>query len=435
MKKVLIIGYFWPYKGGSARMLGLAKYLPEFGWEPTIITAPLNTRPDPKLNFKFVETRFDGDVFSFWRRLFGAMNFDTKKSITEQIKQSAGSGERVSWADKIRTLYQEIFAYPDTEKKWLKPATVSAVEVARKEKFDAILSVWPVTAHLVAKKIKQKLQIPWVADFPDPWSTNHFYPYGKIRKFFDTRLEKQTLKGADAITTISKQWARREEGLLGRDKVYDILNGFDPEQFDHEEIPVSRKFSIVYTGKIYPGKQDPIKILLAIRELLNEDKISADDLEIKFYGEKLAWLEAEIDRTDLGGVAKQYGPVSKQEALVKQYEAQILLLLGWEDQQETGVYPAKIFEYLIARRPILLTGGSADEDLREVVAETGAGVSATKVAEIKKAVLNFYQEYKKNGVVVWRGDKEKTKKYSHKTMAQKFAAVFNGVIGKQNGTG
>ncbi len=411
-------------------MLGLAKYLPEFGWEPVIVTAPLNTRPETGLGFRFIETLFDGDVFSGWRRLFGWLNFDTKKSITEQIKHSTGSGDRVSWADKLRTLYQEIFAYPDTERKWQRPAVKVAVELAEKEKFEAILSVWPVTAHLVAKEIKRKFQIPWVADFPDPWSTNHFYPYGKIRKFFDTRLEKKTLQSADAITTISKQWARREEKLLGREQVFDILNGFDPEQFEHEQPPVSKKFTIVYTGKIYPGKQDPIKILTAVGELLDAGKVEAKDIEINFYGEKMAWLEAEIDRNGLQKVAKQNGPVSKQEALQKQYEAQILLLLGWEDPRETGVYPAKIFEYLIARRPILLTGGSVGEDLREVVAETQTGVSTTDVAEIKNEILKFYREYKEKGEVAWRGDREKTRKYSHRTMAQKFADVLNGVVKK-----
>jgi len=40
MKKVLIITYYWPPAGGAGvqRALKFAKYMPEFGWEPIILT-------------------------------------------------------------------------------------------------------------------------------------------------------------------------------------------------------------------------------------------------------------------------------------------------------------------------------------------------------------------------------------------------------------
>ena len=48
MKKVLIIGYLWPYcrhQGGSPRTLGLVNYLAEFGWHPIVLTPPLSKEP------------------------------------------------------------------------------------------------------------------------------------------------------------------------------------------------------------------------------------------------------------------------------------------------------------------------------------------------------------------------------------------------------
>ena len=41
MKRVLIITYYWPPSGGSGvqRWLKMAKYLPEYGWQPVIYTA------------------------------------------------------------------------------------------------------------------------------------------------------------------------------------------------------------------------------------------------------------------------------------------------------------------------------------------------------------------------------------------------------------
>jgi hypothetical protein len=40
LKKVLIITYYWPPTGGAGvqRVLKLAKYLPQYGWQPIILT-------------------------------------------------------------------------------------------------------------------------------------------------------------------------------------------------------------------------------------------------------------------------------------------------------------------------------------------------------------------------------------------------------------
>ena len=40
MKKVLMISYYWPPSGGPGvqRILKFCKYLPDFGWEPIVLT-------------------------------------------------------------------------------------------------------------------------------------------------------------------------------------------------------------------------------------------------------------------------------------------------------------------------------------------------------------------------------------------------------------
>ncbi|MBE0585718.1 MAG: glycosyl transferase family 1, partial [Desulfofustis sp.] len=40
MKKVLVIAYYFPPLGGSGvqRVLKFVKYLPQFGWQPTVLT-------------------------------------------------------------------------------------------------------------------------------------------------------------------------------------------------------------------------------------------------------------------------------------------------------------------------------------------------------------------------------------------------------------
>jgi len=422
MKKVLIIGYFWPYRGGSGRMLGLAKYLSEFGWQPTILTTALETKPSAKFNY--IETPYPGDIFSFWRKIFKFLKFEEKKSITEQLKSKIGVESQDSFIDWLRTKYQEIFAFPDTEKKWHRPALAAARELLKKEKFNAVISVWPVTSHLIAKRLKQDYQIPWIADFPDPWSENHNYPYGKIRKFFDRKLEIKTITKADAITAASPGYARKEENLHQRPAIV-ITHGFDPESIPSEIVPLTKKFTITYTGTIYPKKQDPTKLFLAVKELIAEKEIDSREIEIRFYGNKYSWLDLEIQKYALKNIAIQYGRVSKKEVIKRQAESQILLLLCWEDLKETGVYPLKTFEYLASQRPILATGGSENEDIKKIIEETKSGVSAITVDEIKDCLKIFYQEYKRTGGVSYRGDPKKIEQYSYQSMAKKFADVLN----------
>jgi len=84
MKKVLIIGNFWPYRDGSKRIIGFAKFLPKFGWEPIILTPPLNKRPNQ--SFRFIETDYLG-ILNYWTKLFGLKkNVDLSNQLQKKIK-------------------------------------------------------------------------------------------------------------------------------------------------------------------------------------------------------------------------------------------------------------------------------------------------------------------------------------------------------------
>jgi hypothetical protein len=99
-------------------------------------------------------------------------------------------------------------------------------------------------------------------------------------------------------------------------------------------------------------------------------------------------------------------------------------LLKWNDSKQRGVYSAKIFEYLAAKRPILAVGGFPDV-VDELLHETKAGVSGRTKEEIKALLLRLYQEYKSNRAVSYSGDEAETGKYSHREMAKKFASILD----------
>ncbi len=421
MKKVLIIGHFWPYRGGSKRVIGLAKYLPKFEWEPIILTGPLEKKPLSEFNF--VETDYRSFLGS-WVKFLGLRETrDTGDQLKVKIKRSSPNIKSI-----LRFFYSFIgmfLAYPDEDKNWKPFALKEAGKIFKREKIDAIISVWPMTSHIIANELKNSYRVPWIADFPDLWSQNYYYPYGPIRKFFDKILELKIIKNADMLTTISQPFVEKLRDLHKDKQIFPIMHGFDPEKINNPPINLTHKFTITYTGQIYTNKQNPSKFLLALKNLISEKIINPNDIEVRFYGPGRDWLEMVILDFGLSTVVKQYGIISHEDAIEKQRESHILLLLNWEDIRGRGVYTGKIFEYLAARRPIFATGGFSSDVIENLLKENKAGVYATNVSDIEKYLKDFYRDYKEKGKIEYNGDVEKINRCSHLEMARKFTDVLN----------
>jgi glycosyltransferase involved in cell wall biosynthesis len=188
---------------------------------------------------------------------------------------------------------------------------------------------------------------------------------------------------------------------------------------------LAAKFTITYTGTIYTGKQDPSKLFTALRDLISGGTIDPKDVEVRFYGYKEGWLAREIEGYGLSGIVKQHGVVPRRIVFGKQKESQLLLLLNWEDPKGKGVYTLKIFEYLAAQRPILATGGSGDDVIKDLLDETKAGMYGSKVEDIKSILSDLYSEYKLKGKISYNGDRAEINKYSYREMAKKFAEILD----------
>lgn len=435
MKKVLIIANLYH---ASPRIPGSATYLPEFGWEATIITPPLGNDAESHFGFpkkfmertKIIEARYKGDIFWFWRRIFKLFGFKMSESITEQIKEQVGITKKKSFIDILMNWYQTIFAYPDTERTWKKPALKITNQLLHKEHFDAILSSSPFpTSHIVASELKKEFHIPWIADFRDPWTQNHAYPFCSIRKIIEEKFEKTILKNVDYIVAAAPSYAEKQKNLFKR-QVEVITNGFDHNNINIPPAGLTQKFTITYTGNIYTGNQDPSLFFLVIRKLVSNKTINPNDIEIRIYGAKLKWVADLVSEYGLCNIVKQYGFVSRYESIRKQKESQVLLLLNWENYNARGVYPSKIFEYLAAQRPILASGGLENDDMNKILTQTKSGIYAPTSNEIEKSLTSFYEEYKREGKVSYNGDLMEINKYSYREMAKKFAKVLDGVCQK-----
>lgn len=422
MKKVLIIGHFWPYRRGGNRIIGLSRYLRNFGWEPIIITGNLYKKPDEDVKYFEVSYKY------FLHFLFRILKFDMGKDMGNQFREVGAKTSSVkrSILRFFYTIAQEIFAFPDEDRNFKTPALLKAREVLKNEKISAIISEYPVTSHLVASSLKKEFNIPWIADFVDPWSQNHDYPYGLIRRFFDRNLEVKTMKGANALTTVSKVLADNLKKLHKKDNTYAIPNGFDSKNLNIPAAPLTKNFTITYTGQMYVGKRDPDFFLLAVRGLVLDGELKKEDTEIRFYGPMNPWLEEKIKAYNLSHIVTQYGSLSREDSMNKQKESQVLLLCNWKGSRGEGVYTGKIFEYLTSMRPILATEGALKNNVvKQVLKETKAGVSGDDVSAIKELILKYYREYQENGSVKYNGIKEEIEKYSYNEMAKQFSKILN----------
>jgi glycosyltransferase involved in cell wall biosynthesis len=400
----------------SPRIPALAKYLPEFGWQPIILTTPIGE-----------------DAYSQFRI---PKDFKATVRVIETHGYSSPYGKKRLASKKyskirpfLKFLYKyycEIGQYPDAEKGWKPFALETVNELLQNEDIDAIVSSSsPVTSHLIAKELKEKHKIHWVAELRDLWTQNHNYPYSPLRKFFEKRLELKTLSTADALVALSSPDAEKLMTLHKGKMVCAITNGFDPDKMSDGKASLSSKFTITYTGQIYP-KQDPSKLLVALKDLISDKTIDPTDVEVRFFGPENVLLTKYIKELGLSDVVKQTGVVPIEISLEKQRESQLLLLLKWEDPRERGVYSGKVFEYLAAKRPVLATGGT-DDVITELLNETNAGIDAKSVEEIKSALRKTYAEYKLRDLISYQGIEEKINKYSYREIAKKFVEVISGI--------
>nr|WP_054858913.1 hypothetical protein [Methanobacterium formicicum] len=163
MKVLIITYYFFQNEAiGSFRLRGLNKYLKDYGWEPTILT--IKTNESEEVDCNVIKTEFADPI----------------KTVKKKYKLNDNILSKL-----FLRVWLEINAYPDVQKKWIKTAVESGRKLLREEQFDAIISSSsPISCHLIAHDLKKEFDIPWIADFRDLWTQNHYYNYTPIRKFF-----------------------------------------------------------------------------------------------------------------------------------------------------------------------------------------------------------------------------------------------------------
>mgnify|MGYP003348702511 CR=1 FL=1 len=355
MKKVLIFTYYWPPAGGVAvqRWLKFSKYLPEYGWEPIIVTVENGSYPyydesllkeiSPSLRVYRTKTFEPFELYNFLRGKKG-------KSLPVV---SVGSKNQKSFFQKISEYVRANYFIPDARKGWVPYAVKQAEIILAEEKIDAIVTTGPPhSTQLIGLQLKNKHAIKWLADFRDPWTGifyNNILPRTDSTRQKDNALESQVLQTADEVTVISKGM---EEGFKSRaKKISTLYNGYDEEDFLESEKQKNDDeiFTIRYVGNLMASQNVSVfwKALSTYQNEIRVEVIGRVDEEVK----------KSIEENGISQMVSYSGFIEHSQAVKLMQSAQLLLfgsfLLFFPTLSSWSTSPRfLIFSFLVLPNPI-----------------------------------------------------------------------------------
>lgn len=291
---------------------------------------------------------------------------------------------------------------------------------------------WP---HAAATLIKRSgLARPWIADFRDAPKGCLEEPERRIRRFY------KEYESADSISLVSRAieddlWIRH-----GQD-VFELANGFDPDDTQGKSRSKQSKYRIVYTGVLYSHgvmKRDLSPIFEAIEYLQAEGRVDIDDVEICYAGSTPDLFQKQIDQyPNLVPRTRNLGLLPRSEALDLQRSASVLAIATWNTADYQGVTTGKIWEYLLSGAPIVgtCTGEIPNPYLGEVIRDSGAGVmiEVERLDETLPPAIDFlaglYDEWKKSGTATVAIDGDFINQFSYPALANRLNEKIAGLLG------
>lgn len=431
MKKLLIITYYWPPAGGAGvyRWLKFSKYLRESGWEPVIYTSEGG---EYSVTDNSLVKDVPENITVLKQPVWEPYNI-YKKFIGQKKEEKINVGflsvnKKKKFTEKFAIWIRGNFFIPDARRFWIKPSVKYLIKYLKENPVDAMVSTGPPhSMHMIAYGIKQRMDIPWIADFRDPWTYIDFYHELMLTGFADRkhhRLEQYVLKNADKVVTVSWDWARDFE-RLGAKNVEVITNGFDEDDLIKNNIIPDKKFSLTHIGSLVKSR-NPHGLWKALQELVTENREFKNDLEIKLVGKVDFSVIESIKELQLDSNTHLVDHMSHNEVMKVIQQSQVLMLLINNTPNAMGIIPGKFFEYLSTRRPILCIG-IPESDIARILSETGAGstVNFDDAEGMKRYLLELYQKYKSGRLNNISNDIEK---YSRRSLCHSVANLLNTVV-------
>lgn len=431
LKKVLIISYYWPPAGGAGvqRWLKFSKYLREFGWEPVIYTPESPEYPEADVS---LATDIPDGVQVIKRRIWEPYQlyklFSGRKQSEKIQAGFLSENKRPGMAERAATWLRGNLFIPDARKYWIKPSVRYLTSWLKDNHIDAIVSTGPPhSMHMIALGVKERLSIPWLADFRDPWTQIDFYHHLMLTRYADARhkkMEAKVLKNADRVVTVSPGFAKGLKEISSRN-IDVITNGFDPDDF--ADIPDFgyEAFSITHLGSMNADR-NPTILWQALAKLVKEEPFFRDMLTLRFIGKTDISVFESLKYYGLEHFVENLSYLPHHEAVKEAGKSAVLLLALNNTPTVTGIAPGKMYEYLALKRPILCIGPNHGDAAR-IILETKSGVTVgfDDLEKLKETMNRWASQFIKKKLT---GNNNLVDRYSRPKLTKDLATLLNSMM-------
>lgn len=406
LRPVLFIAYNFPPHGsaGVQRSLKFTKYLPEFGWQPLIVTTTADASP-------VQDASLLTDIPS-GTPVYRIPGFSITRLQSQAQKYNL---------DRLVVLLNLLLQVPDATCFWAHKTRKTIDKIIQREKPEAVYTTsGPYSAHLVGLWVKQRFHIPWFADFRDPWSRNLLIPYLPGYRKLNLILERRVLEAADRVACVSEPWLRDLQTNLGTqsEKFIVLTNGYDEADVQSlPKLPANDLFTITHLGSLYRNRR-PDNFIQAVEMLIQGRQIQVKDIRILFIGKNTK------------GIAPDHPPyeafdyIPHKDLNVVRSQTSVFLLILDTSSENVGNHSGKLFEYIATNRPILgivPPGGVA----QSLIKETCTGITVDdKPSAISEAIHILYSDWKYQNRS-WQPNWNLIRQYTRRNLAARLAAEFD----------
>jgi hypothetical protein len=360
MRNVLMIAPYFPprQRVGSLRPMRFARYLPSFGWRPTVVTLRSG---------QTMECDHANDKDLRIIRINSPWDFTQSDATPKQRV------EMKSETSRIVQLVDDAFPV-DTWLPVLGMNVLRLIKEARRTSPDVVWSTAdPWSSHVLAGLLSRSLGVPWVADFRDPWT---LCPVRNRRRLSVTRridrwVESGIVRLADLIIFTARTTELMYKSVYGSDlKTDTIYNSFDDSvEQEADSIELNPEgFHIAFFGRFRPLSPATriIDVLTRVKEL---DPNLALRISVHSFG---AWTDADTEHARRAGVSSMFRfhrPVQPDQSrsVLRLFDC---LLISTEADRD-DIIPAKLWDYLPLNAPILSLCDNSE--IAELLRKTGRG--------------------------------------------------------------
>lgn len=423
MNNILILTYYWPPAGGPGvqRWLYFSRYLREFGFRPVLYVPERPHYPvqDPDL-LKSVPEGIRVYRSRFWEPYGLASLFSRKK--TRRISSGIIQREDPGFLERIFLWIRGNLFIPDARKYWMGKALSELPDILESEGIQTIITTGPPhSLHLIGLALKRSQNIRWIADFRDPWTDIGYHDalrLGSRAKRIHAQMERDVLKAADRVVATSTHTAESFRKIAER-PVDVITNGYDGDPASGRQ--PEGDFVVAHIGSLLSGR-NPEALWRAIAALREGDPAFRAAFRLELTGLTSPEIERSLRKTGIWEATHLQGYVPHGEAINRQRNAQVLLLIEIDRAETRGIVPGKLFEYMAAARPVLAVGPRGWEAAQRLeAAGCGKGFTYSEEAAIRAQLAEWFALYRQGKL---EQDPSGSLVYSRRNLSRKLSELL-----------